>query len=182
MEDNDKKSFIRPEDFWRDLGLRAGQTVVHLGCGAGYYVVPAAQMVGQGGKVYGVDIREEMIQEAESKASHAGVEDIVQTVRADLENDHGSSLKNNIADWALVANILYQADPEKILREAARITKPGGTVVVVEWEPTAAPLGPPVEDRIAKQRVIDIAARLKLKPGKEFMPSPYHYGLLLTAP
>jgi ubiquinone/menaquinone biosynthesis C-methylase UbiE len=173
--------FIRPEEFWHDLDLHRGETVVHLGCGAGYYLVPAAKIVGPAGKVFGVDIRTEMVEEAAGRAERAGVEDTVRTLRADLENKPGSSLAARVADWTLVANILYQADPEKIMREAARVTKHGGTIVVVEWTPAATPLGPPAADRISQRDVLAIAAKFKLELRQEFTPSPYHYGILLEA-
>ena len=180
MSETSTAPFIRPEKFWRQLGLRANQTIVHLGCGAGFYLIPAAKIVGKAGQVIGVDILPDMLQAAEGRARREGVDSIVRTVRSNLEGKRGSGLDQKIADWTLVANILYQADPAKILGEAARVTKPGGTVIVVEWDIIASPLGPPVATRLAKQQALDIAAKLKLKLQAEFNPSPYHYGLLLA--
>jgi len=176
----DNKSFIRPDKFWRDLGLRANQTVAHLGCGAGFYIVPAARIVGDKGAVFGVDVLPDMLAEAEGRAEREGVADIITTIRADLESKKSSTIKPKSIDWVLVANILYQSDPSKVLAEAAKIAKPGGTIVVVEWDVVATPLGPPAADRIAKPEVITIADQLKLKLTNEFAPSPYHYGLLFT--
>lgn len=172
--------FIRPEQFWRALGLRANQTVVHLGCGAGFYIIPAAKIVGRKGQVIGVDVLPDMLQEVEGRAQREDVDDIVRTVRANLENKQGSTLKKDIADWTLVANILYQSDPKKILREAARVTKPGGTIIIVEWDTIATPLGPPIETRLSQSQVLSLAQKDKLKLFQEFNPSPYHYGLLLA--
>ncbi len=179
MLESSTAAFIRPGKFWRDLGLRANQTVVHLGCGAGFYLTHAAKIVGRGGKVVGVDVLPDMLREAEGRARREGVDDIIRTIRADLEKRFGSTLKNDVADWTLVANVLYQSDPVKIIGEAARITKHGGTIVIVEWDTVATPLGPPQEDRVGRQEVLELARRLKLKPYQEFNPSPYHYGLLL---
>lgn len=179
MPETSTAPFIRPEQFWRALGLRANQTVVHLGCGAGFFLISAAQIVGRKGQAIGVDVLPDMLQEAEGRASREDVDDIVRTVRSNLENKHGSTLKKDIADWTLVANILYQADPVKILSEAARVTKAGGTIIVVEWDTVATPIGPPVETRLSQEQVLAIADKLKLKLIDEFNPSPYHYGLLL---
>jgi ubiquinone/menaquinone biosynthesis C-methylase UbiE len=173
-------SFIRPEEFWRSVDLRAGQTVVHLGCGAGFYLIPAAKMVGQTGKVIGIDIRSDMLAEAENRAERSQVAPIVQTVRANLETTRGSTLKDHLADITLVANILHQAEASKIFQEAQRITKKEGKIVVVEWETVATPLGPPAHARLSAAQVREVAKSVGLKEEKTFTPSPYHYGLIFS--
>lgn len=171
-------SFIRPDALWRLLGLRAEQTVVHLGCGAGFYLVPAAEMVGSKGKAIGIDIRPDMLAEVENRAKRHHVEAIVQTLRANIENTPGSSLSDKSVDWVLVANILHQSDPAKILTEARRIVSAKGHVAIIEWNTSATPFGPPVSERRASQELKEIAESLGLSLVREFTPSPYHYGLL----
>lgn len=173
-------SFIRPDAFWHDLGLRAGQSVVHLGCGPGFYLIPAAKIVGMSGKAIGVDILPNMLEEVEGRAMREGLGSIVHTIRSNLENASGSTLPAASADWVLVANILHQSAPDKILQEAARIVKPTGNVVIVEWDTAATPFGPPVDVRMAKPDVMHLLEPLGLQLQEEFQPSPYHYGLLLT--
>lgn len=179
MASNSSTSFIRPEVFWRTVGLRAEQTVVHFGCGAGFYLVPAAKIVGGKGSVIGIDVRADMLREAESRAERHGVADIVRTVRSNLENKHGSLLEDQVADWTLIANVLHQSDPRKILTEAKRITKTDGTIVVVEWDTTATPVGPPHKNRIAKESLVRLLQELQITVRDDFAPSPYHYGLLV---
>jgi ubiquinone/menaquinone biosynthesis C-methylase UbiE len=181
MPNTKPNPFIRPEEFWEQIELRVNQTIVHLGCGAGFYLIPAAKKVGRKGQVIGIDVLKDMLEEAEDRAVRANVADTIETIRSNLENGPVGKIKNNIADWTLVANILYQSDPEKILTEAKRITKQSGTIIVVEWNVSYTPLGPPPDDRIAKSQVLDISKKMKLELLKEFVPSPYHYGLLFTA-
>lgn len=171
-------SFIRPDEFWQSVGLRAGQKIVHFGCGAGFYLIPAARLVGKDGRVIGIDLMANMLSEVESRARREGVGDIVRTVRANLELRNGSTLLSGSADLVLLANILHQSDPEKILAEARRILVRGGCVVVVEWAVTATPLGPPHDKRVTSPDMQAVAVRLGLKLEKEFSPSPYHYGLV----
>jgi ubiquinone/menaquinone biosynthesis C-methylase UbiE len=175
------QSFIRPEEFWHSLGLRAGQTLVHLGSGPGFYLIPAAKIVGEGGKVIGIDIQAHLLAEAESRAAREGVGDIVHTVRANLDLDQGSTLPPASADWVLVANILHQTKPPHILAEAARIVKPDGRVIVVEWNVAASPLGPPNHVRIAEPEALAAVEAAGLQVLNKFKPSPYHYGLVLGA-
>jgi ubiquinone/menaquinone biosynthesis C-methylase UbiE len=174
------ESFIRPAQLWQEVGLRAEQTVVHLGSGAGFYLIPAAHIVGQNGKAVGIDVLPDMLAEVDNRADHEGISDIVKTIRANLENEAGSTLADNSADWVLVANILHQSDPIKIFREAARIVAANGRVLVVEWDTSASPLGPPAASRLSKQQVEAAFGQAGLKIEREFRPSPYHYGFILV--
>lgn len=179
MNNSPVASFIRPEELWRKLGLRGNQTVIHLGSGPGFYLIPAAKLVGDKGRAIGIDVREDMLEETEGRARREGVENTVTTIRANLENGAVKQVPKDSADWTLIANIIYQSDPVKILTEAKRITKPGGSIVLVEWAIVATPLGPPMEQRISEQQIRDMLPQLKLEVGSTFSPSPYHFGLIL---
>lgn len=174
-------SFLRPEDVLRKIGLRAEQHFVHLGCGAGFWLIPAARIVGLGGKASGVDIRADMLSEAESRADLEHVGQIVETHRGDLEHDRGSTLADHVADVVLVANIIHQADPTKLLTEAKRVAKPGGNVVIVEWDVAASLIGPPPEQRLPEPDMRRLAEAVGLTFTRAFDASPYHYGLIFTA-
>jgi ubiquinone/menaquinone biosynthesis C-methylase UbiE len=182
MNANARQSFIRPDELWRSLDLRAQQSVVHLGCGAGFYLIPAAKIVGKDGVAVGIDIRQDMLDEVMNRAAREDVQDIIKTIRVDLEEKSlvRKTLENAIADWVLVANILHQTKPQPILKEAARLIKEKGRVIVVEWDTVATPLGPPPQKRVAKQDILALLPPLQLTVEKEFKPSPYHYGLLLV--
>jgi ubiquinone/menaquinone biosynthesis C-methylase UbiE len=180
MNDN-SSSFIRPDQFWHDLGLAAGQNVVHLGCGAGFYLIPAAKIVGMSGKAVGVDVLVHYLEEVDNRAHREKLASVVQTIRGNIENPSGSTLPKGSMDWVLAANILHQSDPSKVLAEARRVVSDSGRVVTVGWDTAASPLGPPTASRISKPQIIDMAKENGLQLDKEFSPSPYHYGLVFTA-
>ena len=172
-------SFIRPDELWREVGLAAGQTVVHLGSGPGFYLIPAAKIVGKAGQAIGIDLIADLLEETEGRARREGVAESIQTIRANLENPAGSTLPDQSADWVLVANILHQSDPAAILTEATRLVKPTGQVLIIDWDTAASPLGPPAEVRVPRAVAREQAEGAGLTVQKEFDPSPYHYGLLL---
>ncbi|OGY37267.1 MAG: hypothetical protein A3E36_01110 [Candidatus Andersenbacteria bacterium RIFCSPHIGHO2_12_FULL_45_11b] len=172
--------FIRPDTFWHTLMLRANQSVVHLGCGAGFYIIPAARIVGKKGKAIGVDIRPDMLAEVDNKAQQFGLDTIVKTFRANIENTPGSPIGEHSMDWVLVYNILHQSDPNKVFQEARRIVSMNGHIVVSGWATVATPLGPPHEKRRSEEEVKQIAKQNGFSLVKEFAPSPYHYGLILS--
>ncbi|MEX1111983.1 MAG: methyltransferase domain-containing protein [Candidatus Andersenbacteria bacterium] len=176
----EEQSFIRPEEFWRTVGLRAEQTVVHFGAGAGFYLVPAAHIVGKNGKAIGIDVLPDMLAEAESRSKRENVDSIIQVIRANLENPKGSSLPDNTADWVLLANIIYQSDIATLLREAMRVVAANGHIVIVGWDVVASPFGPPVSQRIPAEEITRVASEVGLYIAKKFAPSPYHYALVLS--
>jgi len=171
-------TFIHPEELWREVGLSAGQTVVHLGCGPGFYLVPAAKLIGSSGKAIGIDLLPDLLAETENRATREGVAETVHTIRANLELANGSTLPDSSADWVLAANILHQSDPTKILQEAQRIVTNAGQVLTIEWDTVATPIGPPAEQRVPKQAVEETAQQVGLTTEKTFAPSPYHYGFI----
>lgn len=180
MPVSDTSSFLRPADVLRKIGLRAEQTFIHLGCGAGFWLIPAARIVGVGGKAIGIDIRPDMLAECENRAQRARLGQIVQTVRADLEQPPGSALGEAMADLVLIANIIHQADSTKLLQEGKRLLKPDGKIAIVEWDVKASPLGPPPEKRLAQPDMQKIAESVGLHVKESFDASPYHYGLILS--
>lgn len=181
MATSSSASFLRPQQVLKTIGLRAEQAFVHLGCGAGFWLIPAAKIVGASGKAIGVDVRPDMLSEAENRANREHLGKIVQTVRADLEQDGGSTLPGGSADIVLIANIIHQADSTKLLEEGKRLLKPQhGQLVIVEWDVAASPIGPPPAKRIAQEDMKERAARLNLKAEKTFPASPYHYGIIFS--
>lgn len=180
MADSLSSSFIRPEKFWRTVGLKANQVVVHLGCGAGYFIVPAAKQVGPGGRAIGVDIRPDMLAETEARAKLEGVTETVQTLRADLEQAAPRGLPQHAADWVLMVNIHYQAEPAPIFAQAQKVVKYSGKVAAVWWDIAATPLGPPHDRRFTQDEIKHFAHQAGLTFMKAVSVSPYHDALIFT--
>ncbi|TSC71936.1 MAG: hypothetical protein G01um101438_822 [Parcubacteria group bacterium Gr01-1014_38] len=177
------RTLLKPEDILKQLGIRAGWRVVDCGCGAGYYLAPAARFVGAQGRVVGIDVRSAAVDEARRRVELAGVADRVDVFRADLTRPQASGLPDGWADLVLLVSMLYQSEPRSVLQEAARIAKPAdGRVVVIEWEQVATPLGPPPEQRVMRDTVLAAAKAAGMMFLSSFTPSPYQYGLMFVRP
>jgi arsenite methyltransferase len=107
--------------------LHEGETVLDLGSGAGADVLISAQRVGEAGKVIGLDMTAEMLELARRNAADAGVHN-VEFVNGYIEE---LPLPDSSVD-VVISNcvINLSVDKPRVLREAARVLRPGGRFAV----------------------------------------------------
>jgi ubiquinone/menaquinone biosynthesis C-methylase UbiE len=174
--------FVRPEKIIDILNPMPGETVADFGCGSGHYVIEAARRVGKYGKVYGIDIQQNMLSFVRSQANLEHLNNI-ETIWADLELPDATRLKENSVNIIIVSNILFQAEnKEQVVKEAFRILKPGGRVAAIEWDIEKQPVnfGPAMTSRISSADTKGLFEKLGFVLEKEFNPGENHYGLIFV--
>ena len=179
MPDEDLwKGFFEPDKIIKKLGLdNKVADVADFGCGYGTFTIPTAKAID--GKVYAIDIEPKMIEITKQKAKAENLNN-VETVFRDFLSE-GSGLENESVDYAILSNILHLEEPEKLLREAYRILRPNGKVVIIHWnyDPTT-PRGPPMEIRPTPEKCIKWAISSGFINPKTYDLEPYHYGIVLN--
>jgi len=174
----ERRGRLPPEETLRAAGIGPGQTVVDLGCGPGYFTLPAAGLVGEAGQVYAVDIQPEMVALCHRRAAAAGL----RQVRVVQSEEHQVPLSAGISDRVFLAFVLHEAeDPAALLGEARRLLKPGGEIAVVEWQKQDTGHGPPCEHRVSPQEVETAAARVGLWVAGQQDLNEHHYLIRLAA-
>lgn len=109
------------------IDLRPGEVVLDLGSGGGIDVLLSAQRVGPSGKVYGLDMTDDMLALARENQKQAGIPN-AEFLHGEIEN---IPLPDSSVD-VIISNcvINLSADKKRVLREAHRVLRPGGRFAV----------------------------------------------------
>jgi ubiquinone/menaquinone biosynthesis C-methylase UbiE len=114
------------------LNLKLGASVLDVCCGSGASALPAAEQVGPGGRVVGVDVAEKLLNLASAKAQNKGLNNVEFRV--------GDMLNTGFADASFdavvcVFGIFFVPDIPAAIRELWRVLRPGGKLAITTWGP-----------------------------------------------
>lgn len=173
-------TFLHPENILKEIGLSIGESIADFGCGSGYFVIPAAKIVGDDGMVYGVDVLKNALSSLDVKSRMFGLTN-VKPVWANVEI-YGASrgIHDNTIDMVFLVQIMSQSKKRaEIFKEVDRVLKQsGGKVMVVDWKSDKLSFSPNPESMAKPEDIKEIAKSFGLVLEKEFATSDYHFGLL----
>ena len=128
---------LTPIELMDEAGLRPGMTVVDYGCGPGLMTLLAAKQAGPNGKVFALDIHEGMVSLVESRAAEAGLANVT----ALLNDGPQTPLPDGVADVILCTLVFHYRESrhgrQALADDLARLLKPGGRAILVQWEDRA---------------------------------------------
>ena len=173
-------AFTNPEENIKALGLYEGMFIADLGAGVGAYTMPLAEKVGETGRVYAIEVQKDFLTNIKNEALARGLKN-VEVIWGDIENVGGTKVKDESMDVVVVANVLFQAENKSgLIREAKRILKTGGKLLLVDWSDSFNNLGPSPAMVVTKDsaRVLCEAEGLMLK--SEAPAGAHHYGFIFV--
>jgi ubiquinone/menaquinone biosynthesis C-methylase UbiE len=175
-----KTIFLDPKSILKKVGIKSRQYVADLGCGGGYFILAAARAIGDDGIAYAVDVLPSALSAVASRARLYGLFN-VRTVWSNVEVHGGApTIKDHSVDTVLMIQLLSQSKKhEEIFKEATRMARDSGVVLVVDWRPGHGyRFGPPGQACLAPDKVKLVAQRYNWQCTEEFEAGPYHYGLI----
>lgn len=141
------------------MGARAGARLLDVGCGPGDDALAMARLVQPGGCVYGVDLNARMVAEAWRRSGHTGLAASFQVCDA-----RHLPFETGMFDGVRCDRVLQHLDqPELVLAEMARVTKPGGRIVAVEPDWDTFTIDVPA--RSVSRKVADYMAERSVRSG-----------------
>jgi ubiquinone/menaquinone biosynthesis C-methylase UbiE len=174
-DENDRRKWQNPEAILHEIGLRPGQTFIDIGCGDGFFTIPAARIVGSSGRIYGLDSDPEAIRCLEERAEKEGLANLVSSVGKAEELVSCEAC----ADFVFFGIVLHDFDdPFKVLMNARRMLKSTGCLVDVDWKKEPMKLGPPMSVKFSEQEAISLLEKANFKIDSVKKSGIYHYVIM----
>lgn len=119
------RDFFRPrKDVLKEVGIEPGYSVLDYGCGPGSYISPLAELVGESGKIFALDIHPRALKKVQKIASKKGLSNVT-TIQSDCD----TGLPDDSMDVVLLYDTFHDlSEPDDVLRELHRVLKPSGTL------------------------------------------------------
>jgi len=168
LENPERHKLLQPEKTLARLGLRSGMTFVDIGAGTGFFSRAASEVVGKKGKVYALDMSEEMIEILKRN----GVCDNMHVLRSE---EYRLPVADAEGDIAFLSTVLHEnTDVRKLLDEASRVTKPSGKIIIIEWKKQDEESGPPKTERLGEEELLQQLPSYEIVDRGEVTKSHYY--------
>lgn len=127
--DNPLRRLIHNGDRLLKTYVQPGDTVLDVGCGMGYFSLPLARLVGEGGKVLAADLQPQMLEGLKRRAQRAG---LLARIEPRLSTTDNLQVRQDV-DFALAFWMIHEVrNPASLLDQISQCLKPGGKLLVVE--------------------------------------------------
>ena len=169
--------FLNPQSIVDQLGIIPGMQVADIGAGSGAYSMVLAKAVGDSGRVFAVDVQENLLTRLKSLAAEGHLNNL-EIIWGDAEKIGGTKLKDDSLDAAVVSNVLFQAENKAgLVSEVKRILKKGGRAFVIDWSESFGNLGPTANMVVPPASAKEIFKKSGFEIVANFLAGAHHYGL-----
>lgn len=176
LDSSDRKRFLNPDKIFDDIGLGREMVLADLGCGTGYFTIPASFRVK---KVFALDIQQEMLEILSDKIK----KEKISNIEPILTHESSIPLPDNSIGVLFMANVFHEIDDKNsILKEGKRILKKEGKLIIIDWKKVEMDFGPPVEERLDETEVIFICKSNDFDLYEQKHAGPYNYLLIFQKP
>ncbi len=121
------RDMVNPlEKYLKETTMKEGDKILDYGCGPGSFVFPAAEIVGENGKVYATDLHPLAINMIDKKANKKEITNI-----ETIQTNCATGLASNSIDIVLMYDVIHMLkEPKEIFAEIDRVMKPEGILSV----------------------------------------------------
>jgi len=172
LENPERDAWQKPGQVVAALGLDPGDRVADIGAGSGYFSVRLAEAVGREGRVFAVDIQQDLIDYLAERASEAGLGQMTPVLGAPDD----PKLAAESVDLIFICDVVHHIqDRQPYYAKLAAALRPGGRLAIVDFYKKELPVGPRPEMKIAREAMIGELeqAGFRLVEEHGFLPHQY---------
>ncbi len=171
--------FMEPSAILAQCHLQSTDSVADFGAGSGFISRAAAALVPQG-NVFAIEIHRDIVARLTREVQDMGIKNM-HPLWGDIEVAGGSKLGDGSMDFLILSNTLFHLeDKEGCLREASRVLKPEGRMLIVDWSESFGGMGPRPQDVVTKDVARALAERAGFAVVNDTLPGgDHHYAILL---
>ena len=169
LERPERETEERPSLLLESLNLKPGDAVADVGAGSGYLSWRMARQVGERGRVYAVDIQQEMLDLISKNMAERKITNVV-PVLGSITN---AALPANAVDCVIMVDVYHEfSHPFEMVQSICQALKPAGRIVFVEYraEDASVPIKPVHKMKEAQVRTEMAAQPLEWVETTEVLP------------
>jgi ubiquinone/menaquinone biosynthesis C-methylase UbiE len=171
-DDPERRQWQDPGEILSSIGIVPGMVFVDMGCGDGYFALPAARRVGLFGKVYAIDIDAGAVDRLRQRAVQEGLDNLF----AEVKEAEETVVCQGCADIVFFGIDLHDfRDPAKVLLNAKKMLSPEGRLVDLDWKDQPMPFGPPQEKRFSVDKARNLIGSAGFRLVSVQDAGLYHY-------
>jgi ubiquinone/menaquinone biosynthesis C-methylase UbiE len=164
------------QEYLEAIDLAAAQSVLVLGCGTGVEVREVVRRPDFRGRVTAIDISADLVERGKSLAEQKGFSGSIEWLVGDAQE---LRLSDGVFDLVLAHTLVsHVPDPKRVVQEAARVVRPGGTVVIFDGDYTTLTFGVDremdekiISGNIANPRIMRAMSQLLCEVGLKLVDS-----------
>jgi len=152
-EDPERAEWQNPELVIDQLGKLEGKTIADIGAGSGYFTFRLAE---KGATVIAIDIDDRFLEHIETRKIELNSAISPSKITTRLSKEDDPLLKKDEVDLALIVNTYHFIENRTAyLEKVSAGLKPNGTIVIVDYEATETPVGPPESYKVSSEKVVE---------------------------
>lgn len=171
LEDPKRDAYQKPHEVMTALALKPGEVIADIGAGSGYFTFRVAQHVGPTGRVFAVDINQEMLDHIKQRMRDLKVSNV-----SPILGRANDPLLPEPVDRFLIVDVWHHIEDQPgFLAVMKKHLKPGGQVVMIDFHKRDLPVGPPAAMKIAREDLLKqmLANGFELAAEHTFLPYQY---------
>lgn len=168
-----RKKTMPPKETLEKFNIKDDGQLLDVGCGIGYFTIPAASLIRKN-KIIGIDIVKEILEVAEDRSQG------ITNIEFRQCEEYSFPVENNSIKYVFACNVIHEVeDKKRYFDEINRVLKETGYLLIIEWNKKEMPVGPPINERISKEEMLELCNSIGLKYIEDVEFSANNYGLIL---